>query len=179
MSLPCVIADPAADFAADVSDYTHLYADKLGALVELCEFVFLVHRHLSKAPPGESHLYHTLLELYLSDPDEVPAPEESSLQKTQEGEPSDEFGAKLPSRQERLEKAKGLLHQGWTPGESPKYDPEHVLVLCRMHDFKEGLVFLYERKGLLREVLQVLSALATIFIYLLWINSASPCTQQL
>lgn len=148
-----------AEFAADVSDYTHLYSDKLGALVELCEFVFLVHRHLSKPPPGESHLYHTLLELYLSDSDELAAAQQGSSQPTQERGPSDEFGAKLPSKEERLEKAKALLHQGWTPGESPKYDPEHVLVLCRMHGFTEGLVFLYERKGLLREVLQVATSL--------------------
>jgi hypothetical protein len=38
---------------------------------------------------------------------------------------------------------------------SPKYDPEHALVLCRQHSYRPGLVLLYEKKGLYREVLQV------------------------
>ena len=35
------------------------------------------------------------------------------------------------------------------------YDPNHALLLCRMMHFKEGLVFLYDKLRLYREVLQV------------------------
>lgn len=159
-------ADADNDFVASVADFTHLYADKPRALVSLCEFVFRVYHHLSQSPPGEAHLYHTLMELSLS---EKLADTESTGQGESEAVSSDtgpsasgrgkmkgqeDFGDG-GSVESRREKALDLLHQGWSPGEAPKYDPEHVLVLCRMHKFKEGLIFLYEHRSLLREVLQV------------------------
>lgn len=39
---------------------------------------------------------------------------------------------------------------------TPLYDAEHALVLCRLADFGPGLVFLYEKQRLYREVLQVI-----------------------
>ena len=48
-----------------------------------------------------------------------------------------------------------LLRRGWPPGEEPKYDTNHALVLCRMHNFRPGLIFLYEHMRLFREVMQV------------------------
>lgn len=37
--------------------------------------------------------------------------------------------------------------RGWPPGEEPRYDVDHVLVVCRMHGFREGLLLLYEVGG--------------------------------
>ncbi|KAG2428575.1 hypothetical protein HYH02_014378 [Chlamydomonas schloesseri] len=37
----------------------------------------------------------------------------------------------------------------------PSYDPDHALVLCRLHGYRPGLLFLYDRLRLPREVLQV------------------------
>ena len=48
-----------------------------------------------------------------------------------------------------------LLKRGWPPGDSPRYDADHALVLCRMHAFTPGLLFLYEQLRLFREVLHV------------------------
>ena len=48
-----------------------------------------------------------------------------------------------------------LLKRGWPAGEEPRYDADAVLVLCRMRDFRDGLLFLYERMRLYREVMQV------------------------
>ena len=48
-----------------------------------------------------------------------------------------------------------LLKRGWPAGEEPRYDADAVLVLCRMREFRDGLLFLYERMRLYREVLQV------------------------
>ena len=48
-----------------------------------------------------------------------------------------------------------LLRRGWPLGEESKYDVNHALVLCRMHGFSPGLLFLYEHMRLFREVLQV------------------------
>lgn len=39
--------------------------------------------------------------------------------------------------------------------QQPKYDPEHALVLCRQHNYRPGLVLLYDKKRLHREVLTV------------------------
>ena len=36
-----------------------------------------------------------------------------------------------------------------------RYDADHALVLCRLHGFREGLVFIYDKLRLHREVLQV------------------------
>jgi vacuolar protein sorting-associated protein 11 len=47
------------------------------------------------------------------------------------------------------------LKRGWPGGEDPLLDPDHVLLLCRIHNFREGLIFLYESLRLFREVLQV------------------------
>ena len=53
------------------------------------------------------------------------------------------------------DEAMELLRRGWAPGEEPKYDTNHALVLCRMHNFCPGLIFLYEHMRLFREVMQV------------------------
>ena len=53
------------------------------------------------------------------------------------------------------DEAMELLRRGWPPGEEPKYDTNHALVLCRMHSFRPGLIFLYEHMRLFREVMQV------------------------
>jgi len=64
--------------------------------------------------------------------------------------------AALHDQQVRRGKALDLMASGWPPHlESPKYDAHHVLSLCRLHAFQEGLVFLYDKMRLAREVLQV------------------------
>lgn len=142
------------EFVASVADFTHLYDGRPQALIELCEFVFHVYTHLTISPPSEDQLYHTLFELFLSETARFLETEEEPS--TERGGPysSMDFGTQ-PSEEDKRDKALNLLKQGWTPGDNPKYDPEHMLVLCRTYHFKEGLVFLYERKSLLREVLQV------------------------
>ena len=59
------------------------------------------------------------------------------------------------SQRHRREQALELLRRGWPPGDEPRYDPDHALMLCRMAGFKPGLIFLYENLRLFREVLQV------------------------
>ncbi len=56
----------------------------------------------------------------------------------------------------RRTKARELLQRGWQPHMAASvYDPEHALVLCRLHDFKPGLIFLYDKLRMHRELLQV------------------------
>ena len=61
------------------------------------------------------------------------------------------------------DKALELLKRGWPPGDEPRYDPDHVLVLCRMAGFQPGLLHLYEHLRLFREVLRVRALLTMIF----------------
>eukprot|EP00210_Caulerpa_lentillifera_P001572 g1510.t1 len=146
--------DPENKFEASVADFTHLYADRHKDLESLCEFVINIYQGLPLSPPGESHLYHTLIELYLSETARFLKLETDQETQMERNRRTGEFGQDW-SPEDKRSTALALLKQGWSPGENSKYDAEHMLVLCRMHQFIDGLVFLYERKGLLREVLQV------------------------
>lgn len=147
--------DPENEFEASVADFSHLYADKPEALEKLCEFVFNIYQGLSLPPPGESHLYHTLIELYLSESARFLQQQDPGADPPLERGSSNGDHGQDWDPEDKRSRALALLKQGWSPGEDCKYDAEHMLVFCRMHQFKDGLVFLYERKGLLREVLQV------------------------
>ena len=57
----------------------------------------------------------------------------------------------MPCREQAVE----LLRRGWQPGDEPRYNPDAVLVLCRTHAFRAGLIFLYEKLRLFQEVLRV------------------------
>eukprot|EP00891_Asterochloris_glomerata_P006754 jgi/Astpho2/6754/e_gw1.00102.4.1_t len=160
---------PDGDWMAKVSDFAHLASDRPEALVLLCEFIL----NSTRSPPGEEFLYHILLELYLT----------GSLQDAP-GSPSGQdkhHGLQPPSCVQSMfwshpceaptfilvrrppacsNEAMELLSRGWPPGEEPKYDTNHALVLCRMHNFRPGLIFLYEHMRLFREVMQVHMAAA-------------------
>jgi len=143
-----------SDYTANVADFTHLYANRPQALIELCEFVFHVYAQLHSSPPKEDQLFHTLFELYLSETSRFLKQAENESELRIDSYKSADFGTEMATEDKRS-KALDLLKQGWIPGEAPKYDPEHMLVLCRMYHFTDGLVFLYEHKSLLREVLHV------------------------
>ncbi|GIM12899.1 hypothetical protein Vretimale_16129 [Volvox reticuliferus] len=78
-------------------------------------------------------------------------------------------GPASPDTEARHAKALDLLARGWPPHVhlpdpssgaaydtyGPAYDPDHALVLCRLHGFRKGLLFLYDRLRLPREALQV------------------------
>eukprot|EP00775_Hariotina_reticulata_P008195 gene8195-8386_t len=131
------------NFVASVADFAHLYTDRPTRLLYLCEFILF---NSSGSPPNEQLLYHTLLELYLAE-----------QLVDQEGEAGVNAAEVLP--QARRDKARDLLQRGWQPHMTqPKYDPEHAMVLCRQHNYLPGLVMLYDKKRLHREVLAVYMA---------------------
>ncbi|CAK0785749.1 hypothetical protein CVIRNUC_008960 [Coccomyxa viridis] len=126
-----------SEWVAKIGDFAHLYTNRPQALMLLCEYVL----NSTRAPPSEALLFHTLLQLYLADD----LPEEQ-----------DDQSMAATSETTRREQALELLRRGWPPGDEPRYDPDHALMLCRMAGFKPGLIFLYENLRLFREVLQVL-----------------------
>lgn len=66
-------------------------------------------------------------------------------------------------RQFCREQALELLRRGWPGGGAPRFDADAALVLCRMRGFAPGLLFLYERMRLPREVLRVSRILKSVF----------------
>eukprot|EP00262_Sarcandra_glabra_P019055 TRINITY_DN7040_c0_g4_i1.p1 TRINITY_DN7040_c0_g4~~TRINITY_DN7040_c0_g4_i1.p1 ORF type:complete len:606 (-),score=103.23 TRINITY_DN7040_c0_g4_i1:73-1812(-) len=61
---------------------------------------------------------------------------------------------KEQDRLERLEKALVLLKSAWPSDmENPLYDVDLAVILCEMNAFKEGLLFLYEKMKLYKEVI--------------------------
>eukprot|EP00884_Botryococcus_braunii_P005454 jgi/Botrbrau1/1490/Bobra.178_3s0045.1 len=126
-------------YVTRIADVSHLYADRPQALILLCEYVL----NSSPSAPKEQALYHTLLQLYLSE-------------NTGENGSEDAVASQPPTiSSTRREQALALLKRAWPGGEDPLLDPDHVLLLCRIHNFKEGLIFLYESLRLFREVLHV------------------------
>eukprot|EP00879_Flechtneria_rotunda_P007092 GHRR01007444.1.p1 GENE.GHRR01007444.1~~GHRR01007444.1.p1 ORF type:complete len:921 (+),score=350.13 GHRR01007444.1:614-3376(+) len=132
-------ADSDDSYVASVADFAHLYTDRPTRLLYLCEYILF---NSSGSPPNEQLLYHTLLELYLA---------EKLVDDEQE-----QGGATQVAPQARRDKARDLLQRGWQPHMAqPIYDPEHALVLCRQHNYTPGLVLLYDKKRLHKEVLAV------------------------
>lgn len=126
-----------------------------------------------KDSPAQVEIHNTLLELYLSHDLDFP-----SMSLTNLGENGD-LGAERPSksdaiskgksnggaikdqtdleekdRQERRRKGLNLLKSAW-PSEvdQPMYDVDLSIILCEMNSFKEGLLYLYEKMKLYKEVI--------------------------
>eukprot|EP00270_Netrium_digitus_P012476 TRINITY_DN4051_c0_g1_i1.p1 TRINITY_DN4051_c0_g1~~TRINITY_DN4051_c0_g1_i1.p1 ORF type:complete len:472 (+),score=165.09 TRINITY_DN4051_c0_g1_i1:127-1416(+) len=126
-----------------------------------------------KDSPAHAEIHNTLLELYLhSEASLAPplpltdlslshAPTSSS---SSAGVASAAGGARAGTisavadsgrtKEEQLQRAGALLRRAWPSHEpSPKYDADVAVLLCEMHGFREGLLFLYERMKLHKEVM--------------------------
>ena len=142
--------------SAKPADFIHLFAQQPRALMMFFEYVL----NTGPEPLSENTLYTTLLELYLTnkltDNVDPMAPNRAVWQMSPVGGTKEhkdkEFSAEYT---ERLEKAIALLKKGWPIGSEPKYDAENALVICHLHAFKKGVVFLYERMKMYRDVLKV------------------------
>lgn len=140
------------------------------ALALLCEFVL----NSSPQPPRDPSLYHTLLQLYLS---------EGALEREARGAGTGAARRPVPRRRDD---ALALLERGWPRAEAddPRFDPDTVLLLCRRplsapsppaaaspssssspsppaagtEGWHEGQIFVHERRGDFREAMGVLAA---------------------
>ncbi|MEW5305679.1 MAG: hypothetical protein WDW36_008205 [Sanguina aurantia] len=147
-------------YAASVADFAHLYSERPTDLMLLCEFIL----NTSSAPASEPLLYHTLLQLYLTgrmdeggrDSRGPPGAGRGRGGAAATATAAAVDRASAEERMRRRERALELLSSGWPSHlPSPKYDPDTSLLLCRLSDFHAGLVFLYDKLRLPREVLQV------------------------
>lgn len=113
-----------------------------------------------KDSPAQVEIHNTLLELYLSSDLTFPLMSQSQANIGENGASN----GKLPQEhkdtkaendhQERLEKGLLLLKRAWpSDQEQPLYDVDLAIILCEMNAFKEGLLYLYEKLKLYKEVI--------------------------
>ncbi|GFY97710.1 vacuolar protein sorting 11 [Actinidia rufa] len=127
-----------------------------------------------KDSPAQVEIHNTLLELYLSDDLTFPLISQVNLDENNNfrGErpsiaavmPRAKSNGKLSvdhedlnkgkDRQETLQKGLCLLKTAWPSDlEHPLYDVDLAIILCEMNAFKEGLLYLYEKMKLYKEVI--------------------------
>ncbi|KAJ9551538.1 hypothetical protein OSB04_015583 [Centaurea solstitialis] len=105
-----------------------------------------------------------LLELYLSADLNFPLMSLSNIVENGTPKPESYSNGKSPSEhkdvntekdhQERLQKGLVLLKNAWpSDQEQPLYDVDLAIILCEMNSFKEGLLYLYEKLKLYKEVI--------------------------
>lgn len=160
-------------------DFVHVYIDQPKWLMKFLEqYVESV-----KDSASHVEIHNTLLELYLSEELRTPVlSQQTTVQQDAQRSPQKAGGWKGKSvkgagspvlirgqspqklaeqstesteevRERRL-KALALLKSGWGPHEQqPRYDVDLAVVLCQMHVFKDGLLYLYEKMKLYKEVM--------------------------
>lgn len=121
-----------------------------------------------KDSPAQAEIHNTLLELYLSSDLNFPLMSQANILENGTSKPESSLGlvsnGKLPSehkdmntdkdRQERHQKGLVLLKSAWpSDQEQPLYDVDLAIILCEMNAFKEGLLYLYEKLKLFKEVI--------------------------
>lgn len=142
-------------------DFLNIFIHNPQALMEFLE----KYTDKVKDSPAQVEIHNTLLELYLSHDLDFP-----SISQAGSGE-SDKhrltYAASLSrsvsngqviddkkDQQERFQKGLLLLKSAWlVDQEEPLYDVDLALILCEMSNFKEGLLFLYEKMKLYKEVI--------------------------
>lgn len=126
-----------------------------------------------KDSPAQVEIHNTLLELYLSNDLDFPLISQANIDEptnSRGGRPSAPAVMSRPKtngklsvyqkdlnkekyHQERLQKGLRLLKTAWPSDlEHPLYDVDLAIILCEMNEFKEGLLYLYEKMKLFKEV---------------------------
>ncbi|KAI0497698.1 hypothetical protein KFK09_020931 [Dendrobium nobile] len=126
-----------------------------------------------KDSPAQTEINNTLLELYLSNSLSFPSISRENVgddlnfkannswevaNGSASGKKTKPFTEgkdvkKENDRQERFQKGLSLLKSAWTSEmEYPMYDVDLAIILCEMNAFKDGLLFLYEKMKLYKEV---------------------------
>ncbi|KAF6145029.1 hypothetical protein GIB67_013380 [Kingdonia uniflora] len=118
-----------------------------------------------KDSPAQVEIHNTLLELYLSKDLNFPSISQEngvgevngSITRTESKKKLSEEkkeADKEKNRLERLEKGLCLLKTAWpSETEHPFFELDLAIILCEMNAFKEGLLFLYEKMKLYKEVI--------------------------
>lgn len=118
-----------------------------------------------KDSPAQVEIHNTLLELYLSNDLNFPSMSQATIGEEKAVASSSKYSngsanvkneglTKEKNRQERHQKGLHLLKSAWPlDQEHPLYDVDLAIILCEMNGFKEGLLYLYEKMKLYKEVI--------------------------
>ncbi|KAK1296896.1 hypothetical protein QJS10_CPB15g01584 [Acorus calamus] len=117
-----------------------------------------------KDSPAQVEIHNTLLDLYLSDNFDFTSMSQdngnaeganvSSAESKGKSSVESSNKDKEKDRLERFNKGLRLLKSAWPSDmEHPLYDDDHAVVLCARNAFNDGLLFLYEKKKLYKEVI--------------------------
>lgn len=151
-------------------DFINIFIKYPSSLMEFLE------KYISKVKdsPAQVEIHNTLLELYLSHDLDFPsilltnngghgsmsmgrlAGQAVNSKGEYDGKTmKDEVDARdEKDRQERRRKGLSLLKSAWPAGQDqPSYDVDLAIILCEMNAFKEGLLYLYEKMKLYKEVI--------------------------
>ncbi|OAY83369.1 vacuolar protein-sorting-associated protein 11 homolog [Ananas comosus] len=151
-------------------DFVNIFVHNPQFLMEFLE------KYINKVKdsPAQVEIHNTLLELYLSHNLNFPSisQENGVVDRDHKARNGKEVGngykadgkAKLPVQNkdskkdkdctERQRKGLALLRSAWTSEmEQPLYDVDLAIILCEMNAFKEGMLFLYEKMKLYKEVI--------------------------
>lgn len=130
--------------------------------------------NIVKDSPAQVEIHNTLLELYLSGDEKFPSVSQANIGENDYLRAEKQSGATAISgsdsigklvaennyltsekdRQNRFQKGLQLLKSAWpSDQELPLYDVDLAIILCEMNAFKEGLLFLYEKMKLYKEVI--------------------------
>ncbi|PKA52706.1 hypothetical protein AXF42_Ash001687 [Apostasia shenzhenica] len=161
--------DPHLSMMPSPMDFVNIFVHNPQALMEFLEkYVARV-----KDSPAQTEINNTLLELYLSN--SLSFTSISHAKDGEDGNPklknskdiaTDSAKTKMKpnaesndmtntnDRQQRFQKGLSLLKSAWTSDmEQPMYDVDLAIILCEMNAFKDGLLFLYEKMKLYKEVI--------------------------
>ncbi|KAL3525158.1 hypothetical protein ACH5RR_013530 [Cinchona calisaya] len=141
-------------------DFINIFIHHAQSLMEFLE----KYTGKMKDSPAQGEIHNTLLELYLSLDLDFP-----SMSLTNAGENGAVISkgrsngrtfndqpdvSEEKDRRERLQKGLNLLKSAWPPElDQPLYDVDLAIILCEMNAFKDGLLFLYEKMKLYKEVI--------------------------
>ncbi len=140
-----------AKFVANLTDFTHLYTERPEDLQYACVTILAMgHPDL----PSKQTLYHTLLDLYLCTTTTTSNGNNSTIGSSSVNRIKVNGNGSMPAGHAE---ALDLLKRGWPPGQDPAYDVDRALTTCRLHEFHQGLVFLYTNRRDYREAAAVLA----------------------
>lgn len=147
-------------------DFVNIFIHHPQSLMDFLE------RYVGKVEdsPAQVEIHNTLLELYISNDLNFPSLSQengggdlylktrSSLEVAKPSSSAEVKEKKITNKEkgrlERLEKGLHLLKSAWPPQlEQPLYEVDLSVILCEMNAFKEGLLFLYEKMKLYKEVI--------------------------
>ncbi|KAL3646072.1 Vacuolar protein sorting-associated protein 11 [Castilleja foliolosa] len=135
-------------------DFLNIFVHYPQSLMEFLE----MYTNKVNDSPAQVEIHNTLLELYLSHDLDFPSLSQTGNNENNglrsNGKIYSDDVSEEKDRLKRHQKGLLLLKSAWPPEqEQPLYDVDLAIILCEMNSFKEGLLHLYEKLKLYKEVI--------------------------